>query len=85
MTAQAEAVATALTAIDRACRLIEDSCDMEKAQQAAALELAKSTVDTAKWVLYEWGTDADFKRALARTDQTRVYVQALSTARGMPS
>jgi len=84
VTAQAEAVATALTAIDRACRLIEDSCDMEAPEQKAALELAKTTVDVAKWVLWQWGGDADFKRALDRTDQTRVYVQALSAARGMP-
>lgn len=80
---QADAVASAVKAIDKAMTLLEESVDFRPDQAKAAIKLADATVEAARTILARWGTDADIEIATKRALQAHLYLEAVNAARGL--
>lgn len=80
---EADAVAAAVKAIDKAMTLLEASVDYRPDQAKAAIQLADATVEAARTILARWGTDADIDATLTRARQAHVYLEAVNAARGL--
>lgn len=80
---EADAVAAAVKAIDKAMTLLEESVDFRPDQATAAIKLAETTVNAARTILACWGTDADIDATTTRARRTYVYLEAVNAARGL--